>query len=226
MKVLLVEDEAKLARLLRDGLAEEGFRVDLAADGADGLWHAREHEYDVVVLDVGLPDLDGFELCRRLRERDTTTPVLMLTARGAVRDRVEGLAAGADDYLLKPFAFAELVARLHALARRGRVERTEVVVAGGLRLDPRAHRVTRDGTEIELGARTFAVLEALMLRAGRVLTREELLHLAWDQAAEPRSNLVDVCIKSLRDRVDKPFGTSTIETVRGLGYRIRREPSR
>jgi two-component system OmpR family response regulator len=220
MKVLLVEDEAKMARLMRSGLTEEGFVVDVVSKGADAVWHAAEHEYDAIVLDVMLPDLDGFEVCRLIRKADSKTPILMLTARDAVPDRVAGLEAGADDYLTKPFAFAELLARLHALGRRGRVERSDVVTAAGLRLDMRQRRVWRGDSEIELSHRAFAVLEALMRRAGRVLTREELVHLAWDQALEPRSNVVDVCIMGLRDRVDKPFGTSSIQTVRGAGYRL------
>jgi two-component system OmpR family response regulator len=220
VKVLLVEDGARMARLMRDGLTEEGFLVDLAPTGLDGIWCATEHEYDAIVLDVMLPDVDGFEVCRRIRERDQQTPILMLTARDAVPDRVAGLDAGADDYVTKPFAFDEVLARLHALGRRGRVERSELVIAAGLRVDVRQRRVWRGDTEIELGPRAFAVLEALMRRAGRVLTREELVHLAWDRALEPRSNVVDVCIKGLRERVDRPFGTSSIQTVRGTGYRV------
>ena len=225
MKVLLVEDEAKMARLLATGLREEGFAVDVAGTAADAVWLATEHEYDVVLLDVMLPDGDGFEVCRRVRESDTRTPILMLTARDAVPDRVAGLHAGADDYVTKPFAFDEVLARLHALGRRGRTDRSDQVTVAGLRLDPRQRRVWRGDVEIEVGgARAFAVLEALMRRSGRVLTRDELVHLAWDQALEPRSNIVDVCIKSLRDKVDKPFGTTSIETVRGTGYRIRHSP--
>jgi two-component system OmpR family response regulator len=220
VKVLLVEDEVKMARLMVAGLTEEGFAVDVASTGFDAVWHATEQEYDAIVLDVMLPDLDGFDVCRRIRETDRVTPILMLTARDAVPDRVAGLEAGADDYVTKPFAFDEVLARLHALGRRGRVERSELVSAAGLRLDVRQRRVWRGETEIELSQRAFAVLEALMRRAGRVLSREELVHLAWDRALEPRSNVVDVCIKGLRERVDRPFGTASIQTVRGVGYRV------
>ena len=224
MKVLLVEDQAKMARLLHDGLTEEGFLVEVAATGSEALWLIDDREYDALVLDVMLPDIDGFEVCRRLRAAGTGTPILMLTARDAVVDRVAGLRAGADDYVAKPFAFDELLARLHALGRRGAVAPNELICAGGLRLDPRQHRVWRDEVDIDLGGRSFAVLEALMRRAGRVLSREELVHLAWDHAQEARSNIVDVCVKTLRDKVDKPFGTSSVETVRGSGYRIRADP--
>jgi two-component system OmpR family response regulator len=223
VKVLIVEDETKMARLLRAGLIEEGLSVDVVATGADALWRAAEVEYDVVVLDVMLPDLDGFEVCRRLRDTDTSTPVLMLTARHAVRDKVVGLRAGADDYVTKPFAFDELLARLHALARRGRVQRPDLVTAAGLTLDPVQRRVWRGSSEITLGVIGFAVLEALMRRPGRVLTRDALVQLAWDESVERRSNIVDVAVMSLRERVDRPFGTSSIETVRGLGYRLKDE---
>lgn len=221
VKVLLVEDEPKMGSLLSAGLTEEGFLIDLATNGADAVWQATEREYDAVLLDVMLPDIDGFEVCRRIRRGDRATPILMITARDAVPDRIAGLEAGADDYMIKPFAFAEVLARLHALGRRGRVERGELVTAGGLALDPRQRRVWRGATEIELSQLAFAVLEALMRRAGRVLARDELVHLAWDHALEPRSNVVDVAIKGLRERVDRPFGTSSIETVRGSGYRLR-----
>ena len=222
--MLLVEDEAKLGRLLQRGLREEQMHADVAGTGADGLWLAGEHPYDVVVLDVLLPDLGGLEVCRRIRARDDRTPVLMLTAVGGVADRVAGLEAGADDYLVKPFAFDELLARLRALARRGAVRRSEVLAVGDLRLDLASRRVHRGETEVELTAQEFALLEAMARRAGEVLSRDHLLHLAWDMAYEARSNVVDVCVKGLRDRIDRPFGRRSLETVRGLGYRLVEDP--
>ena len=224
MRILLVEDHAKLAGLLRHGLREEGITADVAGNGADGLWRATEETYDVVVLDVMLPDLDGVEVCRRLRAAEVVTPVLMLTAVGSVPDRVAGLEAGADDYLVKPFAFDELLARLRALARRGSVITTDEVRVGDLRLDPRTRRVFRADTEVALTAQEFALLEAMARRPGEVLSREQLVHLAWDLAYEARSNVVDVCVKGLRDRIDRPFGRRSVETVRGLGYRLVRDP--
>ena len=220
MRVLLVEDQPKMAGLLRAGLREERIVADVAATGVDGVWLATEQRYDVLVLDVMLPDLDGLEVCRRIREVDDRTPVLMLTALGSVTDRVAGLDAGADDYLLKPFAFDELLARLRALARRGGVPRPRELCVGDLRLDLAARRVTRSGTDVALSSQEFALLEAMARRPGEVLTREQLVHLAWDVAYEARSNVVDVCVKGLRDRVDRPFGRRSIETVRGLGYRL------
>jgi two-component system OmpR family response regulator len=224
MRILLVEDQSKLARLLQQGLGEEQITADVAATGADGLWMALEHPYDVLVLDLMLPDLDGLEVCRRIREVDDRTPVLMLTAVGSVRDRVAGLDAGADDYLVKPFAFDELLARLRALARRGTVVPTEELNVGDLRLDPRSRRVFRAETEVVLTGQEFALLEAMARRPGEILSREQLVHLAWDLAYEARSNVVDVCVKGLRDRIDRPFGRRSVETVRGLGYRLVRDP--
>jgi two-component system OmpR family response regulator len=224
MRILLVEDHAKLAGLLRNGLREEGITADVVGTGADGMWRAIEDAYDVVVLDVMLPDVDGVEVCRRLRDADVRTPVLMLTAVGSVPDRVAGLEAGADDYLVKPFAFDELLARLRALARRGTVVPTEELNVGDLRLDPRSRRVFRAETEVVLTGQEFALLEALARRPGEVLSREQLVHLAWDLAYEARSNVVDVCVKGLRDRIDRPFGRRSVETVRGLGYRLVRDP--
>jgi two-component system OmpR family response regulator len=224
MRILLVEDHAKLAGLLRHGLREEGITADVVGTGADGLWRATEEAYDVLVLDVMLPDLDGVEVCRRLRDLDVRTPVLMLTAVGSVADRVAGLEAGADDYLVKPFAFDELLARLRALARRGTVVPTDEVTVGDLRLDPRSRRVFRADTEVVLTGQEFALLEAMARRPGEVLSREQLVHLAWDLAYEARSNVVDVCVKGLRDRIDRPFGRRSVETVRGLGYRLVRDP--
>jgi two-component system OmpR family response regulator len=220
MRILLVEDEAKLARLLQRGLREEHVVADVTGSGADGVWMAGEHPYDVLVLDVMLPDMDGLEVCRRIRRSDDRTPVLMLTALGAVGDRVAGLDAGADDYLVKPFAFDELLARLRALARRGSVHRARELCVDDLRLDLVSRRVTRGDTEVALTGQEFTLLEAMARRQGEALTREQLLHLAWDIAYEARSNVVDVCVKGLRDRIDRPFGRHTLQTVRGVGYRL------
>ena len=224
MRILLVEDHAKLAGLLRRGLHEEGITADVAENGADGLWRATEDPYDVVVLDVMLPDLDSVEVCRRIRAAGVRTPVLMLTAVGGVPDRVAGLEAGADDYLVKPFAFDELLARLRALARRGNVVPGEELRVGDLVLEPRTRRVFRGDTEVVLTGQEFALLEAMARRPGEVLTREQLVHLAWDLAYEARSNVVDVCVKGLRDRIDRPFGRGSLQTVRGLGYRLVGDP--
>ena len=221
MRVLVVEDEPKMAGLVKRGLEEEGVAVDVAGRGEDAVWMAGSTEYDVVVLDVMLPGLDGFEVCRRLRADEVWTPVLMLTARDAVEDRVAGLDGGADDYLVKPFAFDELLARLRALARRGAAERPAVLEAGGLRLDPATRHVRRGDAEIALSPKEYALLETLMRRPGVVLSRLQLLEHAWDDTYENRSNVVDVYIRYLRAKIDRPFGTDTIETVRGVGYRLR-----
>jgi two-component system OmpR family response regulator len=193
----------------------------VAVRGEDALWMAGSTDYDAIVLDVMLPGIDGFEVCRRLRDDGVWSPVLMLTARDAVRDRVEGLTTGADDYLVKPFSFAELVARLHALARRGTVERPTVLEAGDLRLDPASKRVTRGDVDVALSAKEFALLETFMRRPGEVLDRFHLLEHAWDYEYENRSNVVDVYVRYLREKVDRPFGVSSLETVRGAGYRLR-----
>ena len=224
MRVLIVEDEAKLAKLLERGLREEGYAADIAGRGEDALWMAAAASYDVLVLDVMLPGVDGFEVCRRLRNDGVWVPVLMLTARDDVDDRVTGLDAGADDYLAKPFAFDELLARLRALTRRSPVERPVVIEVGGLRLDPAAHRACRGEVEIQLSAKEFALLERFMRRPGVVLTRAQLLDAAWDMAFESRSNIVDVYIRYLREKIDRPFGCDSIETVRGVGYRLRSDP--
>ena len=221
MRVLIVEDEQKLAQLLARGLREEGHAADVAAECEEALWMARAVPYDAIVLDVMLPGLDGFEVCRRLRGAEVWTPVLMLTARDAVDDRVRGLDAGADDYLVKPFSFDELLARLRALSRRAVTERPTVLEVDDLRLDPAAHRAWRGGDELDLSAKEFALLELFMRRAGAVLTREQLLDGAWDMAFETRSNIVDVYIRYLREKVDRPFGRASFETVRGVGYRLR-----
>jgi two-component system OmpR family response regulator len=210
-----------MGRLLRRGLTEEGHAADVARTGDDALWLAAATEYDAIVLDVMLPGRDGFEVCRELRERGVWAPVLMLTARDAVPDRIAGLDAGADDYLAKPFAFAELLARLRALARRGSAERPTVLEAGDLRLDPAARTVHRGGAPIALSAKEFALLETFMRRPGQVLSRYQLLEHAWDYAYENRSNVVDVYVRYLREKIDRPFGRDSIETVRGAGYRFR-----
>ena len=225
MRILLVEDEAKLAALLQRGLREEGVTADVAGTGAEGLWCAAENPYDVIVLDVMLPDLDGLEVCRRVRAVDDRTPILLLTALGGVPDRVAGLGAGADDYLSKPFAFDELLARLRALARRADVRRSDLLAVGDLTIDVVAHQVRRGAQEILLSQQEFALLEAMARRPGEVLSRDRLLHLAWDVAYEARSNVVDVCVKGLRDRIDRPFGRQSLQTVRGLGYRLVADPA-
>jgi two-component system OmpR family response regulator len=221
MRILIVEDEAKMAALLRRGLREEGLAADVARTGDDAVWRAQATDYDAIVLDVMLPGADGFEVCRRLREAGTWSPVLMLTARDAVGDRVTGLDAGADDYLTKPFSFAELLARLRALVRRPPSERPAVVEVGDLRLDPAVRRVWRGETEVKLSAKEFSLLETFMRRPGEVLSRYQLLEHCWDYDYENRSNVVDVYVRSLRNKVDRPFGRASLETVRGVGYRLR-----
>jgi two-component system, OmpR family, response regulator len=223
MRILIVEDELKMASLLRRGLLEEGHAVDVARTGHEALVNARAVDYDAVVLDLMLPGLDGIEVCRRLRQDGVWAPVLMLTARDAVEDRVAGLDAGADDYLPKPFAFAELLARLRALVRRGGPERPAVLEVGDLRLDPATRQAWRGETEIRLSGKEFALLETFMRRPGQVLSRYQLVEHAWDYAYEHRSNVVDVYIRYLRDKVDRPFGRESLETVRGVGYRLRKE---
>jgi two-component system, OmpR family, response regulator len=226
MRVLVVEDEVKMAGLLKRALEEEGYAVDVAGRGEDALWFGTENPYDAIVLDVMLPDFDGFEVSRRLREAGRWSPVLMLTARDAVADRVAGLDAGADDYLTKPFSFAELLARLRALVRRGAAERPPVLRVGDLELDPARRIVTRDGSSIDLTAREFALLEYLMRHAGEVLTRTQLIEHVWDFAYDGDSNVVDVYIRYLRNKVDRPFGRDSIKTVRGAGYRLDEDGAR
>jgi two-component system, OmpR family, response regulator len=216
MRVLVVEDEPKMAALLRRGLVEEGHAADVARQGEEALWLAEAHQYDAIVLDVMLPGLSGFETCRRLRNGGVWTPVLMLTARDSVDDRVAGLDAGADDYLTKPFSLAELLARLRALARRGEVERPTELVVGDLRLDPASRRVWRGAAEVQLSPKEFALLETFMRRPGQVLSRLQLLEHAWDFAYENRSNVVDVYVRYLRQKL----GRELFETVRGAGYRL------
>ena len=220
MRVLVVEDEVRMARVIGRSLDKEGFAADQAASGEEALWMAQATEYDAIVLDVMLPGRSGFETCRAMRESGVWSPVLMLTAREAVADRVAGLDSGADDYLLKPFALAELHARLRSLTRRGRAERPAVLEVGDLRLDPARRTVSRAEETISLSAKEFALLEALMRRPEEVLSRFELLEHAWDSAYEARSNVVDVYIRRLRNKVDRPFGRTSIETVAGAGYRV------
>ncbi len=223
MHVLVVEDEVKMAELLRRGLAGSGLHADLALSGEDAVSMAGDGSYDVIVLDVMLPGIDGFVTCERLREMGVGAPVLMLTARGSVEDRVAGLDSGADDYLVKPFSFAELLARLRALARRGQRERPDVLEVGPLRMDVNARRVWRGEQEIELSKRELALLEAFMRRPGHVLTRLELLQQAWHYDFAHRSNVIEVYIRYLRQKVDRPFQVRSLETVRGAGYRLRKD---
>jgi two-component system, OmpR family, response regulator len=222
MRVLIVEDRVKMAALLRRALRGAGLAADVAIRGEDALWMAGATRYDAVVLDLMLPGIDGIETCRRLREDDVWTPVLMLTARGELSTRVRALDGGADDYLTKPFELAELIARLRAIARREPVRRPAVLEVGGLRLDPASRQVWRDGEEVELPAKCFGLLEALMREPGVVLSRFDLLESVWDGDYENRSNVVDQQIRALRERIDRRYGTDSIETVRGSGYRLRR----
>jgi len=221
MRVLVVEDEPKLAGLLARGLGEEGHPTDVVASGREALWMARATPYDAIVLDVMLPGQDGFAVCRELRAANVWTPVLFLTARDSVDDRVAGLDVGGDDYLVKPFSFPELLARLRALTRRGAVERPVVLEVGSLRLDPASHKVWRGDTEIELSAKEFTLLEVFMRSPGKALSRVDLLERGWDMAYETRSNVVDVYVRYLREKIDRPFGCHSLETVRGVGYRLR-----
>jgi two-component system, OmpR family, response regulator len=226
MKVLVVEDRVKMAGLLRRALHGEGVGADVAVRGEDALWMAEAARYDAIVLDLMLPGIDGMETCRRLRQAGVWTPILMLTARGGLEDRVAGLDAGADDYLSKPFELPELMARLRALARREPAPRPAVLEVGDLRLDPATRTALRAGHEIELPAKCFALLEAFMRRPGVVLSRYELLQSAWDGQFDSRSNVVDQHVKALRERIDRPFGRDSIETVRGTGYRLREDRGR
>ncbi len=226
MRILIVEDEVKMAALIRRGMRAEGLAADVAITGDDALWMAGSTEYDVIVLDVMLPTIDGFETSRRLRADGIWTPILMLTARDSVDDRIAGLDGGADDYLIKPFSFAELLARIRALSRRGPIEKPTLLTAGDLTLDPASRRVWRDETEIVLSTKEFALLEAFMRRPGDILTRYQLLEQAWDYDYENRSNVIDVYVRYLREKVDRPFEAQAIETIRGTGYRLRADGGR
>jgi two-component system, OmpR family, response regulator len=223
VRVLVVEDDAKLAAAIRRGLRFEGLVVDLASGGEQALGMVRATEYDAVVLDVMMPGVDGFETVRRMRSGGVWVPVLMLTARHSVEDRVRGLDGGADDYLTKPFSLAELMARLRALARRGPLERPAVLDVGELRLDPATREVWRGDRAVDLSAREFALLETFMRRPGQVLTQPQLLEAAWDLGYEQRSNVVEVYVRYLREKIDRPFGLTSLETVRGVGYRLRKD---
>lgn len=221
MKILLIEDDPRVARFVLRGLKEEGFVVDHAADGDDGLHAAATGSYELVILDVLLPQRDGFEVLNRLRRSGSTTRVLMLTARDAVADRVKGLEGGADDYLVKPFAFAELLARIRALLRRPRTEEPVVLTAGDLQIDTRRQSVSRAGRPVPLTAKEYAVLVCLVRQAGEVLTRTRLAEQAWDENFDPLTNVIDVTIYHLREKVDRGFGQRLIHTVRGRGYVLR-----
>jgi two-component system, OmpR family, response regulator len=220
MRVLVVDDERRLAAGLRNGLEAEGFAVDVALDGDNGLWMAREHPYDAIVLDILLPGINGYKLCGTLRQDGIWTPILMLTAKGGEWDEVEGLDTGADDYLTKPFSYAVLVARLRALLRRGARERPVVLEAGDLRLDPAARRAWRGQAELALTPRELALLEFLLRRRGEVVSKREILQHVWDDDFEGDPNIVEVYVRRLRGKLDRPFGRQTIQTVRGAGYRL------
>jgi two-component system, OmpR family, response regulator len=223
VRVLLVEDDPRMAAAMRRGLKSEGIVTDLAASGSDALDAATSGGFDAVILDVMLPDLDGFEVCRRLRSDSVWVPIIMVTGLDAIEDRVRGLDRGADDYLTKPFSLAELLARLRALVRRGPSQRPAVLQVGGLRLDPATRQVWRDDDEIELSAREFTLLETFMRRPGEVLGQARLLRAAWDPEYERRSNVVEVYLNYLREKIDRPYGLRSLETVRGAGYRLRED---
>jgi len=220
MRVLVVEDEHRLAAGVRAGLEAAGFAVDVALDGTDGLWRAREHPYDAIVLDLMLPGMNGFKVCRTLREEGIWTPILVLTAKDGEWDQVEALDTGADDYLTKPFSTAVLVARLRALLRRGARPRPSVLVAGDLRLDPAARRAWRGDVEVELTARELSLLELFLRRRGEVISKRDVLASVWDDDFEGDPNIVEVYVAHLRNKLDRPFGRAALETVRGSGYRL------
>ncbi|RVX38307.1 two-component system OmpR family response regulator [Nonomuraea polychroma] len=220
MRVLVVEDDPGMSRMLIRGLRREGYAVDAAGNGEDALWSVTENDYDAVVLDAMIPAPDGFEVCRRMRAAGRWAPVLMLTARNAVTDRVRGLDSGADDYLTKPFALSELYARLRALTRRDPHERPALLQVGDLSLDPVSRVVRRGEAAITLSPKEFALLQEFMRRPGEVLSRTHLIEHVWDFAYDGGSNVVDVYVRYLRDKVDRPFGRDNIQTVRGAGYRL------
>ncbi|MEN3280019.1 MAG: two-component system, OmpR family, response regulator, partial [Solirubrobacteraceae bacterium] len=226
MRLLVIEDDMRIASMIRDALREEGMLADVALTGEDALWMAGATPYDVVILDIGLPGINGYETCRRLRGDGVRTPILMLTARDGVEERILGLDTGADDYLIKPFDFGELFARVRALARRGPVDTGPVLEVGDLSLDLAHHTARRGDVEFELSTKELQLLEVFMRRPGRVLSRYDLLEGAWDMDYENRSNVVDVYVRYLRDKIDRPFGVESIETVRGAGYRLRAARSR
>ncbi|MGZ4230576.1 MAG: winged helix-turn-helix domain-containing protein [Solirubrobacteraceae bacterium] len=220
MRVLVVEDDPKLGPVLVRGLATDAIAADLVTTGREAIIRAGATDYTVIVLDVMLPDLDGFQVCRALRADNTFSPVLMLTARDAIDDRVQGLDSGADDYLVKPFSFVELLARVRAMSRRGPIQRTVMLEVGDLRLDSARHQVWRGDTPIDLSRKEYAILEALMRHAGDVLSRFDLLEQVWGYDYENRSNIVEVYIRYLREKIDRPFHRHTLQTVRGVGYRV------
>jgi two-component system OmpR family response regulator len=226
MRLLVIEDDTTIASMIRNALREEGMLADVARTGEDALWMAGATPYDVVILDIGLPGINGYETCRRLRGDGVRTPILMLTARDGVEERILGLDTGADDYLVKPFHFGELFARVRALARRGPVDTGPVLEVGDLTLDLAHHTARRGDVEFELSTKELQLLEVFMRRPGRVLSRYDLLEGAWDMDYENRSNVVDVYVRYLRDKIDRPFGVESIETVRGAGYRLRATRSR
>ena len=220
MRVLVVDDEKRLARSLRVGLAAEGFAVDVAHDGTDGLWLARENDYDAIVLDLMLPGINGYQVCATLRAEQDWTPIVMLTAKDGEWDQVEGLDTGADDYLTKPYSFPVLVARLRAVARRGARERPTLLRAGDIRLDPAARRVWRGDTEIELTAREFSLLAFLARHPGDVVSKRQILDAVWDADFQGDPNIVEVYVRHLRNKIDRPYGREAIQTLRGAGYRL------
>ncbi|MEY2849724.1 MAG: hypothetical protein RI885_2391 [Actinomycetota bacterium] len=224
MRVLVVEDEVRLAEGLRRGLEAEGFAVDVAATGTDGLWLARENDYSVILLDIMLPGMSGYRLCETLRAEEDWTPILMLTAKDGEWDQVEALDTGADDYLTKPFSFAILLARMRALLRRGATERPTMLEAGEIKVDPAARRVWRGEVAVELTAREFAVLEYLIRHAGSVVSKRDVLAGVWDFDFDGDPNIVEVYIRHLRNKLDRPFGRASIETLRGAGYRLATHP--
>ena len=225
MRMLVVEDDVRMAGLLRSGLAEEGFAVDLAHNGQDGFWLATENQYDAVVLDVMLPQLSGYSVCRRLREAGNWVPIMMLTAKDGEYDEAEALDNGADDYLSKPFSYVVLLARLRALARRGGHERPVAITVGDLVVEPAGLRCRRGATDIALTPKEFAVLHALARRAGDVVSKRELLSQAWDFAYDGDPSIIEVYVSALRRKIDAPFGRTTLVTVRGAGYRLEAGPT-
>ncbi|XXY50181.1 response regulator transcription factor [Sorangium sp. So ce269] len=223
MRVLLVEDEERLAEAIASGLAAEGFAVDAVRSGADGLWRATEGQYAAIILDILLPDLNGYEVCAALREREVWTPILMLTAKDGEYDVAEALDTGADDFLSKPFSYVVLVARLRALVRRGAAPRPAVLRVGDLELDPATRGCRRDGQDIALTPREFALLDALMRRRGEVVSKQRILDVVWGLDFPGDPNVVEVYVRYLRQKIDAPFGRRSLETVRGVGYRLREE---
>ncbi len=221
MRILVVEDEKRLAASLRTGLEAEGFAVDVAHDGGEGLWYARENTYDAILLDIMLPVMNGYKVCETLRAEEIWTPILMLTAKDGDWDQIEALDTGADDYVTKPFSFIVLLARLRSLLRRGASERPATLTVGDLELDPASRIVTRAGTELSLTSRELSLLEFLMRRRGEVVTKAQILNHVWDYAFEGDPNIIEVYIGRLRRKIDKPFGRTDIETLRGSGYRLR-----